>query len=593
MAAPSTATATVAASRPRRWLWPRGARCTLGTGFPPGGRGGTRDPALGALRRGGRRREPHAGAARVRGGASPTRRACTRIRSPSGWWARCCTFSAASTSRATRRQASLGEGRPDRHCPVRCGRWRRQVAVYGLGGIGRAVAVRLAALGAEVRAVRRRPELGGPGGVPVVGPAEAAGRALEGAAALVVAAPLTEGTRAAIGARQLARLAHGAVLVQRSRGAIVDEASLLAALDSGKLRGAALDVFEREPLPPEHPFWAHPRVLVQPHVAGGVAALLGPRAGAGAGQLGALPGAAGAAQPGGHGRGVLTMEKIIKAAVDRGASDLHIKAGDVFRARIDGKLVPLTKQPLTPEQTKAIALRLIPNEEDRARHRPDPRLRLLLGRAGHRPLPREHPAAAVVVHDRDARDPVRGADLRVARAARRCSQPIAAAERGMILVTGVTGCGKSSTMAAMIDYINRTAQKHIVTLENPIEFLHRDVQLLDHAAGDRHRHRELPHRPARRAAPGSRRDPDRRDARRRDHRHRDEGGGDRAPADLDAAHARRDRPPSAASWRCSRREEQDVVRAPARPTRCTRWSRSGCCGARTATGGWRRSRSWS
>src|ERR1044072_1716309 len=61
------------------------------------------------------------------------------------------------------------------------------------------------------------------------------------------------------------------------------------------------------------------------------------------------------------------MEKIIKAAVDRGASDLHIKAGDVFRARIDGKLVPLTKQRLTPEQTKAIALRLIPNPDDQAK----------------------------------------------------------------------------------------------------------------------------------------------------------------------------------------------------------------------------------
>ena len=61
------------------------------------------------------------------------------------------------------------------------------------------------------------------------------------------------------------------------------------------------------------------------------------------------------------------MEKIIKAAVDRGASDLHIKAGDVFRARIDGRLVALTKQALTPDQTKAIALRLIHNEEVRQR----------------------------------------------------------------------------------------------------------------------------------------------------------------------------------------------------------------------------------
>ncbi|MGQ0766829.1 MAG: type IV pili twitching motility protein PilT, partial [Gemmatimonadota bacterium] len=61
------------------------------------------------------------------------------------------------------------------------------------------------------------------------------------------------------------------------------------------------------------------------------------------------------------------MEKIIKAAVERGASDLHIKAGDVFRARIDGKLVAMTKQALTPEQTRAIALRLISNEKVKER----------------------------------------------------------------------------------------------------------------------------------------------------------------------------------------------------------------------------------
>ena len=141
-----------------------------------------------------------------------------------------------------------------------------RVAVYGLGGIGRAVALRFAALGAEVRAVRRRPALGGPGGVPVVGPGQAAW-ALEGASVLVVAAPLTSHTRAALGAGQLALLADGAVLVNVSRGAIVDEAALLAALASGKLRGAALDVFDHEPLPPEHTFWGHPRVLVHPHVA--------------------------------------------------------------------------------------------------------------------------------------------------------------------------------------------------------------------------------------------------------------------------------------------------------------------------------------
>jgi len=141
-----------------------------------------------------------------------------------------------------------------------------RAAVYGLGGIGRAVAARLAALGAEVRAVRRRPALGGLPGVAAVGPGQA-DWALEGAAILVVTAPLTPGTRGAIGAEQLGRLAEGAVVVNVSRGAIVDDAALLAALDAGRVRGAALDVFEREPLPPEHPFWAHERVLVHPHSA--------------------------------------------------------------------------------------------------------------------------------------------------------------------------------------------------------------------------------------------------------------------------------------------------------------------------------------
>ncbi len=141
-----------------------------------------------------------------------------------------------------------------------------RAAVYGLGGIGRAVAARLAALGAEVRAVRRRPALGGRPGGSAGGPGQADG-ALEGAAILVVAAPLTAGTRRAIGAAQLARLAEGAVIVNVSRGAILDEGALLAAVDSGRLRGVALDVFEREPLPPDHPFWVHPRVLVHPHSA--------------------------------------------------------------------------------------------------------------------------------------------------------------------------------------------------------------------------------------------------------------------------------------------------------------------------------------
>src|SRR6476646_3798530 len=169
------------------------------------------------------------------------------------------------------------------------------------------------------------------------------------------------------------------------------------------------------------------------------------------------------------------MEKIIKAAVDRGASDLHIKAGDVFRARINGKLVPLTKQKLTPEQTRTIALHLMPNEDDKVRldtltdydcswAAPGVgrfRVNILKQRNSFmivmRVIPFEVPTFEKL------RLPAELAN-------------VAQAERGMVLVTGVTGSGRSSTMAAMVNYINTHENRHILTLENPIEFLHRDVQ---------------------------------------------------------------------------------------------------------------------
>jgi phosphoglycerate dehydrogenase-like enzyme len=140
-----------------------------------------------------------------------------------------------------------------------------KAVVFGLGGIGAAVAGRLVALGALVRGVRRRPERGGPPGVVLFGGTRL-GAALEGADVLIVAAPLTGETRGALGAAELARLARGAVVVHLSRGKVLDEAALLAALDEGRVGGAALDVFAEEPLPAGHPFWAHPRVLISPHV---------------------------------------------------------------------------------------------------------------------------------------------------------------------------------------------------------------------------------------------------------------------------------------------------------------------------------------
>jgi twitching motility protein PilT len=168
------------------------------------------------------------------------------------------------------------------------------------------------------------------------------------------------------------------------------------------------------------------------------------------------------------------IEQIIKAAIDRGASDVHIKAGDVFRARIDGKLVPLTKHRLTPEQTKAIAQHLMSSDEDRARL---DRLRDYdcswgmpgVGRFRVNIL-RQRSSFMIVMRvipfDVPTFESLKLPPILAT---------VASAERGMVLVTGITGSGKSSTMAAMVNHINQTQSKHVVTLENPIEFLHRDI----------------------------------------------------------------------------------------------------------------------
>ncbi len=168
------------------------------------------------------------------------------------------------------------------------------------------------------------------------------------------------------------------------------------------------------------------------------------------------------------------MEKIIKAAVDRGASDLHIKAGDVFRARINGRLVPLTKQRLTPEQTKTIAKQLIPTEEDRGRIDKIRDYDCSWGMPGigrFRVNILRQRSSFMIVMRVIPFDVPSFESLRLPAALGQ----VAGAERGMVLVTGVTGSGKTSTMAAIVHHINQTQHKHVLTLESPIEFLHRDL----------------------------------------------------------------------------------------------------------------------
>ncbi len=145
------------------------------------------------------------------------------------------------------------------------------IGIVGFGDIGRAAAERLRPFGTRILALRQRPEIsrGDPLADEVVGAegvAEIAGRS----DAVVLAAPLTPATRRLFGREAIAAMKPTAVLVNVGRGPVVDENALIEALERGRIRGAALDVFETEPLPPDHPLWRLPNVLVSPHCADNV-----------------------------------------------------------------------------------------------------------------------------------------------------------------------------------------------------------------------------------------------------------------------------------------------------------------------------------
>jgi len=144
-----------------------------------------------------------------------------------------------------------------------------RLGVAGLGPIGLEVARLGAAFGMEVVGLRRTPRGDEPCETWPLGRLD---ELLPRVDALVLALPLAPETRRLVGERELALLPPGALLVNVGRGEVVDEAALVRALESGRLGGAGLDVFEREPLPPESPLWALPNVIVTPHASGTSAA---------------------------------------------------------------------------------------------------------------------------------------------------------------------------------------------------------------------------------------------------------------------------------------------------------------------------------
>jgi phosphoglycerate dehydrogenase-like enzyme len=137
--------------------------------------------------------------------------------------------------------------------------------VLGLGGVGRRIAELYAALGIDVTGMRRSEADPLPLGVKRLIRRDLLDEVLCETDYLVIAVPYTRETHRLIDARRLSLLPPSAVLVNVGRGKVIDEPALIAALQDGRLHGAALDVFDQEPLPPESPLWGMPNILLSPH----------------------------------------------------------------------------------------------------------------------------------------------------------------------------------------------------------------------------------------------------------------------------------------------------------------------------------------
>jgi twitching motility protein PilT len=165
-----------------------------------------------------------------------------------------------------------------------------------------------------------------------------------------------------------------------------------------------------------------------------------------------------------------TLYDLLKTMIDKGASDLHITTGSPPRFRIDGKLVALDNQPLGPAETKALCYSVL-TDAQKQKFEETNELDLSFGLKG---LSRFR---ANIFMQRGA---VAGAFRAVPfeiKSFQELGLPQIVSDlvkkpRGLILVTGPTGCGKSTTLAAMVDMINSERPEHIITIEDPIEYLH-------------------------------------------------------------------------------------------------------------------------
>ena len=165
-----------------------------------------------------------------------------------------------------------------------------------------------------------------------------------------------------------------------------------------------------------------------------------------------------------------TLNSLLKSMVDQGASDLHITTNSPPMIRIDGALQPLNCPPLTPTETKQLAYSIL---TDKQKQRLEEELELdfsfgIKGMARFRSNV-FHQRGALSAAFRQIPFEIRGFhELGLPQVIKRlCERP-----RGLVLVTGPTGSGKSTTLAAMLDKINKERKEHIVTIEDPVEYLH-------------------------------------------------------------------------------------------------------------------------
>ena len=172
----------------------------------------------------------------------------------------------------------------------------------------------------------------------------------------------------------------------------------------------------------------------------------------------------------------LQIQPLLQAIVNAGASDLHVSTGMPPIARLRGEMVPLQSPPLDPEQTRQALYELL-TDAQRAQFAERQDLDFAIEipglarfRANYFEQRRGVAAVFRVISSRIPTLEQLGTP--------RILKDLSLRERGLVLVTGPTGSGKSSTLAAMIDHVNETCQKHIITIEDPIEFVHQPKRCL-------------------------------------------------------------------------------------------------------------------